>query len=49
MLFLPWSASHVLKAVGVAILGPVRFEWVSRHLSWYTYRARKALGLRVSR
>ena len=47
--FLPWSASHVLKAIGVAILGPVRFEWVSRHLSWYTYRARKALGLRVSR
>jgi glycosyltransferase involved in cell wall biosynthesis len=47
--FLPWSAPHVLEALGLAILGPVRFEWVSRHLSWYTYRARKALGLRVSR
>jgi len=47
--FLPWSAPNVLEALGVAILGPVRGEWVSRHLSWYTYRACKALGLRVSR
>jgi len=40
----PGSAPHVAEALGLAILGPRRLEWVTRRLSWYGYRARKALG-----
>lgn len=47
--FLPGSAPHVVEALGVAILGSRRLEWVSRRLSWYRYRARKALGLSATR
>ena len=43
--FLPLSALHVAEALGLAILGSRTLEWVSRRLSWYRYRARKALGL----
>ena len=40
----PGSAPHVAEALGQAILGPRRLEWVTRRLRWYGYRARKALG-----
>jgi glycosyltransferase involved in cell wall biosynthesis len=46
---LPGSAPHVAGALGVAILGSRRLDWVSRQLGWYRYRARKALGLSASR
>ena len=35
----------IAEALGLAILGSRTLEWVSRRLSWYRYRARKALGL----
>lgn len=40
----PGSAPHVAEALGLAILGPRRLEWVNRRLGWYRHRARKALG-----
>jgi glycosyltransferase involved in cell wall biosynthesis len=46
---LPGSAPHVVEALGLAILGSRRLEWVTRRLGWYGYRARKALGLSTSR
>jgi len=46
---LPGSAPHVVEALGLAILGSRRLEWVTRRLGWYGYRARKALGLSASR
>jgi glycosyltransferase involved in cell wall biosynthesis len=46
---LPWSAPHVAEALGRALLGSRRLEWVSRRLDWYGYRVRKALGLPAAR
>jgi len=46
---LPGSAPQVAEALGLAILGSRRLEWVSRRLGWYRYRARKALGLPATR
>jgi len=46
---LPGSAPHVAEAFAVAILGSRRLVWVGRRLSWYRYRARKALGLPATR
>ena len=46
---LPWSAPHVAEALGRALLGSRRLEWVSRRLSWYGHRARKALGRPAAR
>lgn len=45
----PGSAPHVAEALGLAILGSRRLEWVSRRLGWYRHRARKALGRSVTR
>jgi glycosyltransferase involved in cell wall biosynthesis len=45
----PGSAPHVAEALGLAILGPRKLEWVSRRLGWYRYRARKALGRSATR
>ena len=39
----PGSAPHVAEALGLAILGSRRLEWVTRRLGWYRHRARKAL------
>jgi glycosyltransferase involved in cell wall biosynthesis len=45
----PGSAPHLAEALGRAILGSRKLEWVSRRLGWYRYRARKALGLSETR
>jgi glycosyltransferase involved in cell wall biosynthesis len=45
----PESAPHMAEALGMAVLGSRKLEWVSRRLGWYRYRARKALGLSVTR
>ena len=45
----PESAPHMAEALGLAVLGSRKLEWVSRRLGWYRYRARKALGLSVTR
>jgi len=45
----PGSAPHVAKALGLAILGPRKLEWVNQRLGWYRHRARKALGRSATR
>jgi glycosyltransferase involved in cell wall biosynthesis len=45
----PGSAPHVAEALGLAILGSRKLEWVNRRLGWYRHRARKARGRSVTR